>query len=379
MEYYDLIIVGAGPAGMCLARELTGSRLRILILDKKKNAEDVAYNTSGSFINPKNWNLPDYIFHPINRLYFSSKNKLIIKEENSFVIDRKKLLSFMEAAARENENLVIDYGIIINDIAGGAEGINYIVYTKNGKENRVSAKLFADCSGISAVLGKKLGISSSEIQAMGIEYLVPLKKEPHAVDLFVGGSLEGGYGWIFPVDDSSAIIGFGTLFKNHFPHIEESLKNMWQIKRVSERCDFDPKERNIAIFKTGSPLKKFTAKNILIIGDSALQANPLIGEGIRFGMESARIAAKWVKRAFKEDNLKLIEGYGREWKKNYYLKHKIAFWIQKMIKKNTHNDELMDSGVCKLGKLSAKDFRKLLSGDLSFGFLAKLFLLTLIK
>ena len=171
MEQYDLIIIGAGPAGMCLGRELAGSKLKILILDKKKDAEDVAYNTSGSFINPKDWNLPDYIFHPIDRLYFSSKNQLIIKrgEGNNSIIDRKKLLSFMESDAKKNENLAIDYGIAINNIIEGKEGVSYIVYTKNDEEKRVSAKLFVDCSGIGAVLGKKLGISSSDLGAIGIE------------------------------------------------------------------------------------------------------------------------------------------------------------------------------------------------------------------
>ena len=214
---------------------------------------------------------------------------------------------------------------------------------------------------------------------MGIEYLVPLKKEPHAIDLFVGSNFEGGYGWIFPVNDVSAIIGFGTFSKDCFPRVEECLNNMWRIKRVSERCDFIPREKHVAIFKTGSPLKNFTIKNILIIGDSALQGNPLVGEGIRFVMESARIAAKWILKAFKENDLSLIKGYSREWGKNYYVKYKIAFWIQKMIRKNTQNDEVMDSGVRKLGKLSDKDFSKLLSGDLSYSFLTKLILLNLIK
>ena len=58
MEKYDLIIVGAGPAGLCLTKELSDSNLKILLLDKKKNAEDVQYNTSGSFINPRKWGLP---------------------------------------------------------------------------------------------------------------------------------------------------------------------------------------------------------------------------------------------------------------------------------------------------------------------------------
>jgi len=80
MEDYDLIIVGAGPAGLCLASELSDSNLKILVLDKKKNAEDVHYNTSGSFIDPNEWNLPSDILNPINKICFFSSNAVAEKK-----------------------------------------------------------------------------------------------------------------------------------------------------------------------------------------------------------------------------------------------------------------------------------------------------------
>ena len=38
---YDILIVGAGPAGLCLARALSGKGLRIGITDNKINTFDV--------------------------------------------------------------------------------------------------------------------------------------------------------------------------------------------------------------------------------------------------------------------------------------------------------------------------------------------------
>jgi len=35
MNKYDLIIIGAGPAGLTLAKELSETDLKILVLDKK--------------------------------------------------------------------------------------------------------------------------------------------------------------------------------------------------------------------------------------------------------------------------------------------------------------------------------------------------------
>mgnify|MGYP006300762217 CR=1 FL=1 len=44
METHDVIIIGAGPAGLSLASELS-PKLKVLVLDKKRDAEDVQYNS----------------------------------------------------------------------------------------------------------------------------------------------------------------------------------------------------------------------------------------------------------------------------------------------------------------------------------------------
>lgn len=370
---YDLVIIGAGPAGLTLARELKNSNLGILLLDKKKSARDVQYYSSGSFINPAEWGLPRSVLHPICSVNFSSRNKKASRRGFGYVIKREKLMSFLEEDARKNENLHIAYGATVKNAEFSSGGVKSLTYLKDGEEVKVSGKIFVDCSGISAILGKKAGLApKNPILALGMEYLVPLKHDPHTADFFMGKNLLGGYGWVFPKDEGTAIVGVGTLLKECFPKIESMLKDMWKIDRVRSRCELKPIKKSMAGFRTGKPLKKFTWKNLLIIGDSGLQASPLAGEGIRFVMDSARMAAKWIRKVLDEGDLCILHNYDKEWKKKYYRKFKLAFYIQRKLVYISRSNKLTDMGVGKLDKVSDNDFGRLLGSDVSRWFLFKL-------
>jgi len=354
---------------------LADSNLKILLLDEKKNAEDVQYNTAGSFINPEEWNLPSFIFNPINKIYFASKNEKIVKQGSAYIINRRKLLGFLEKESKGNINFKAEYKVAITQVNLDNKDIKNIVYSKDNHKKVVSAKIFADCSGEGSILGRKTGLSPLKPPiAVGVEYLVPLKKGTHESDLFVGSDFKGGYGWIFPIDSKKAIIGYGTLFEENFPKEETRLQEMWKIKRVSERCEFKLMKKRVAVLKTGKPLKKFAENNLVIIGDSALQANPLVGEGIRFVMDSAKIAAKYIKMSIGREDLSLLENYSREWRKKYYKKYNLAYILRQKISKHLSEDNEIDSGLRRLRRLSDKDFVRFLSGDLSYLFLFKIFL-----
>lgn len=380
MGTYDVVIIGAGPAGLFLASELADSGLRILVLDKKKNAEDVGYDTLGSFLRPGDEDIPPSIFNPIDTVRFSSKNEFAIKKGKASIIDRRKLLTHFEKRATKNKNLDMIYGaeVIGPEIRDGH--VREVSYQKSGKCQSVGAKIFLDCSGPGAVLAREMGLVPDKLKiAAGMEYHVPLKTAQHETDLLVGSDLEGGYGWIFPLDSKVAIIGYGTLSEDRFADIEESLKSMWNIKRVSERCGKRIIKRQSAILRTGKPLKSFRKNNLLVLGDTALQANPLVGEGVRFAMDSARMAAKAIKESLQMDDLAPLDKYSKEWKKKYYRSYKRAYALQNLIKGDSGNDIKMDNGVRMLRRMSDEDFARLLSGEIGTFSLIGFFMKSLLK
>ncbi|MBD3388761.1 MAG: FAD-dependent oxidoreductase [Candidatus Altiarchaeales archaeon] len=373
MEGYDVVVVGAGPAGLCLTRELAGSELKVLLIDRKRDAGDVRYNTSGSFIDPVEWGLPDEVLHPVYKTRFISRNEEAIKEGIGYIIDRRKLLEFLEEESRENENLEVMYRTWFRSCKFGKRGIEQMAVCRDGEDVEVAGKTYVDCSGNSCIIGRHVGLKPARTDAaVGAEYLVPLKTEPHTADLFVGSNLRGGYGWIFPTGDDKAIVGYGSLNPEYYPKVRECLDGMWEMGRVSERCEHKPLEENVAVFTTGEPLRKFTERNVVAVGDCVLQGNPLVGEGIRFVMDSARMAARWIIKALEEGDNAILEGYSREWAGKYHKKYRIAYMLQQKMRRYTDDDRKLDFIARRMAEMSNQDFKKGLSGDFTTAYMLKM-------
>jgi digeranylgeranylglycerophospholipid reductase len=73
-DNFDVVIIGGGTAGLILARELGKSKLKTLILDRKKDLLEFPFNTLGSFINLKDFDLTeDVVAQKIDTITFRSK------------------------------------------------------------------------------------------------------------------------------------------------------------------------------------------------------------------------------------------------------------------------------------------------------------------
>jgi digeranylgeranylglycerophospholipid reductase len=374
MEKYDLIIAGAGPAGLSLARELAQSNLRILVLDCKKHAGDVRYTTSGSFITPDKWNIPSDIINPMEDVTICSANQKAVKYGKACIIDRRKLLKFLESEALKNRNLRIEYSASVSDIQISNENVlESISFRKNGVTATAKAAVYADCSGINSTIARRIGLQSESMMiSAGIEYIVPLKSGEHSAALFVGSLMKGGYGWIFPLNQEKAIAGYGTLDRKIFSSIEDRLRAMWKIPGVSAKCELAPLEKHHGALRTGKPPLHITRGNVILVGDTAMQTNPIVGEGIRFVMDAAKIAAPHILDAIKTKSTRFLNRYENQWKRKYRAKYLLADRIQRVIKRKTSNDASMDRGVRIIRSLSDKDFTRLLSGDISMVFLVKI-------
>lgn len=366
VEQYDIVIVGAGPAGLQLSRELRG--LRVLVLDRKRAPEDVQYNTAGSFINPHEWGIPDGICNPITTWRFFSRSASFQKPVHGWVINRRKLLAFMDADARR-QGTTVRYETIVTGVEHANGRIESITYVRDGRKGKVQARIFADCSGTGVALGNPLGIAPLRSpQAVGVEYLVRLKNEHSVVDLIVGSKVRGGYGWVFPLDKTHAIVGAGTLDKSRFSQVEDMLRGLWDLPEVRAHVDATPIERYAAVLRTGSPPRHLVRGNLILVGDTAMQSNPLVGEGIRFAMRTAHLAADPVRQALREGDGALAR-YERAWRAAYARPWGVALRLQDAIRAHSKSDRRMDVGVRFLARLSTQEFSKLLRGEVTYRWL----------
>ncbi len=299
-------------------------------------------------------------------MYFSSKSVSFTRKGPAQVINRRKLLVFLsEQAQKHGAQLLFDTRVERVD-----KSIKSITLSTG---EMITAKVFADCSGLGRVLERHVGIVPEQqvIRALGIEYLVPLKSGKNTIDLYIGSHYDGGYGWLFPIDDTTAVLGYGTFRKENFPKAKELLDGMFQFQRIKDRVEHTILEMNSGIFRTGKPLKKFHDHNLILVGDVCLQGNPVVGEGIRFVMDAAQMAADAVVTAVKENNIEKLADYTNNWNKTYYKKYRAGFWLQRLLDKTTGNDKLADRAITRAGRASEETLRKVLSGDVSISYIVK--------
>jgi digeranylgeranylglycerophospholipid reductase len=376
MEKYDLIIAGAGLAGLALARELKDSGLRVLALDARSGARALNYHSSGTFMEPGEFGLPQQVFHELKKIRYCSKNNETIRKiKGAYIIDRAGLYEFLEKEAFENAAFRITYGAKITGVSADPKGyLTGINYACEGKICSAEGSMFADCTGLAAKLGIAGGLAPVKpVMAAGIECLQKMNNSQDTAHFFVGSNIAGCYGWIFPKGGGLAITGLGTIRREQYGNLKRLYDEMRYHWKLSGILAGEPLEKIIAALRTGTPLKRLVNKNLLILGDSALQANPLIGEGIRFILYAAKSAARAVIKVKKSGNLKALAGYERDWVSKYYPKFRTAYMMQRFLKWATRHDWILDKGVQVLKVISGDDFRRVISADISVGFFIRIF------
>jgi digeranylgeranylglycerophospholipid reductase len=365
---YDLVVAGAGPAGLTLAWKASERGLRVLVFDRKKHAGHVAYTTSASYIDLERWGLPDEISHPISKLHFASPGASFERSTKACVLRRRQLLAEIEKRCLAG-GVDIRYGTYARhvDVEDGSVRRVHL-----SDDSTVEGVVYADGSGLGNVFNRVLTVNRGPAtRALGYEVIVPLKAEPETVDLYLGGILKGGYGWVFPIDGEHAIVGVGTLRPEDFPRIRALLDAFLRVPRVSERAGNEPLESHGGVFQTGMPLKEFHRANLVLVGDVAFQGNPAAGEGIRFVMDAAEMASRAIAEAVQSRDLGLLAGYSREWGKRYFALFRANFILQRSLVWLTGRTRLLDFAVRKGATASDETVVTLITGGASGAFLLR--------
>jgi len=341
MNSYDVVIVGAGTAGLILARELGKSNRKVLLLERKKDLLEFSFNTLGSFINLDEFGLThNVVAQDINTISFHSKRMKRKIKSKLYILDKKQLhIEILESI--NNEFVTIKTDVNIKNIETDIDG-NYTAVTDQNK-NKYIGKIFVDASGTKGVISKTVGLTSKNPDlATGLEYNVKYLGDPGEMHLLVGKVYEGGYGWIFPLKNERAIIGFGTFDKNIVKDLKNRLHEILETPLIKKLVVKDNDKVEGASIPITPVLSKFIINNLVCVGDSVSQVNPIVGEGYKFIFEAALMAAKAIDKALQNDSLQFLSEYEMNWKKRFLLNYQRSKRAQGRFMKYSKADFLMD-------------------------------------
>lgn len=361
MKKYDVIIVGAGTAGLMLARELGKQQFKTLLLDRTNNLLEFSFNTLGSFINLEQFGLTkNVVAQKIDAAIIYSKHVKEPIKTKAYILD-KKIVHEELIASLNSDFIDIKLGIYIKDIVK-SENQYTAVIDKEGNEYK--AKIFVDASGTAAVLSKKIGFMPKNSKlATGIEYNVAYLGNDNEAHLMIGKDYKGGYGWIFPLKNKRAIFGFGTFDKSMVKGLKANLNAILELPEIKKLVLKDNDKAEGGSIPITPVLEKFVSHNFLCVGDSVSQVNPVVGEGYKFIFESAIFASNAISQSLKNEDINLLLQYESDWKKRFLNNYKRSKKAQERIFSMSKNDVLIDIGMLLLKLRANHKNVKTLSGE----------------
>ncbi len=311
---YDVAIVGAGPIGSFIAKEITSLGYNVVIFEEHGEIGNPSH-CSGLF----STHIFDIvgkigILHPAKKaiIYAPDGSKLRIGDDRGrgYVVDRVKF-------DRELAKMAGAKGAEIH-LKERVKRVKYPhIQTSKGE---YKAKIIVGADGINSIVRKEMGIRAPKILGAA-QIIAPSHLDEDTVEIFLGSSIAPGFfAWRIPLFDNLAKIGLA------------SYKNSWlYLKRLMKKLKMQP----LSISGGGIPIntvERTYTRGMLIVGDAAGQVKATSGGGVYPGLMCAKCAINTIKDAlergdYSENTLKNYEicwrnGIGKELKYASYL-HKI--------------------------------------------------------
>ena len=379
--HYDIVVVGAGPAGSSAAFQASKNGAKVALLEKEESVAETVRTSGVTWIqNIKEFGIPDDCFNPIKNYSFCSPNNEVTISDSipqAAVLDVRKTYRWLAQQAKE-KGADIFIKTIVKDVIKNKNG-DIIGVIANSAEEEMSffGKIVIDASGFGSVVGKSMGLVTQwERFGAGAEYEVKAENvDPETWWLMVGQKYSpAGYAWIFPVSKDTVRIGVGVGKPESSIDPTERLKELMESKQgpIKKLGKITPIEFHYGLIPNDGLSRKTVYNNLIMVGDSAGQANPLVLEGIRYAIKFGRVAGKVSAEALKSgktDEMALMP-YEENWRKEIESKIKSAGKVQD--RWMGLSDEQWDKELDIIKELKPDEFLDFIKADFGLSNMLKL-------
>ena len=291
-ERFDVVVIGAGPAGSTAARVAAEDGARVLLVD---GARFPRYKTcGGGLIGTSLDLLPPAALAAVERraatVSFSYRGRAArrIRSERPFLaLVRREVLDQALVDAAVAAGAEFRDGTRVRAIEERADGVRL---TGPGVEVQAAAVVGAD--GSAGVVGRWVGVRTARVD-LGLEVELAGTGDGWADRVHLDWGRDAGtYGWVFPKGDRLTVgvierRGRGDATRAYLGRLVDELG-------LAGRERLHDSGHLTRWRETGSPVRR---GRVLVAGDAAGLLEPWTREGISFALRSGRAAGAAAARA----------------------------------------------------------------------------------
>jgi len=310
---YDVIVIGAGPAGSVAARNLAREGHKVLLIEKR---ERIGYPVRCGEASTTLADLQTYgpiddscIESIINGLYIYGPNGVNIevpKPGTGIMLNREIFDPWLAKLAADDGAQVetCARADFVGDVEGGERMVRIVLGKGNGDgtvtetaTQEVFAKMVIAADGVESRIGRMVGLDCLQYPGKtctGVDIQVQgILTKPDYLTFWQGHDfINDGYIWSFPKQKSN-VTNFGAGFLANGKHAGNILEiTMEWLEKL-----FPGAKINYTVgglIPVSSVLKDYTLDRFALVGDAAHHTNPLTGGGIASAMRAGRFCAQYV-------------------------------------------------------------------------------------
>lgn len=313
---YEVVVVGAGPAGCLAAKYAAKNGAKTLIIEEHASIGSPVHCagllSTGAIRECEI--VPDSRFHPITGAFVYAPDGQRIRIAGStikaYVVDRRIFDRMLAVdAIRSGADIIIRTRAVGMGFHGHRRILHVLI---EGEPDTIETDVIIGADGIQSHIARWAGIDTPERILSGAQVSTIYDfDDPEFVEIFPGSCAPGFFAWAIPYHNS-ARIGLAVRSGNAWDHLQRLLSQHPVVSRKCRSCASDLVLGGIPI---GVP-DATAADGVLITGDAAGQVKPTSGGGVYPGAVCAKIAGRVAADAVMDGDISVrrLAEYDKLWR-----------------------------------------------------------------
>jgi geranylgeranyl reductase family protein len=293
VERFDILVIGAGPAGSTAAYRLAREGASVLLADKARFPRD---KPCGGGLTMRAVRLLPFDVDPVVEdrttrvrfgLDFGRRIERTVEQPLVLMTQRSRLDAFLaEHAARAGADF--RDGVKVADLTVTPEGVEARV-----GDDKIAANHALLADGANGVSTRTVGLDDGRDYGVALEANVPygvVSEDDYRGLLCIElANVPGGYGWVFPKGDH-VNVGVGG-WEREGPRMREHLARFCREYGIPEASLENVRGYRLPLLHARARVAKGP---VALLGDAAGLVDPLSGDGIYEAFLSAKLASEAV-------------------------------------------------------------------------------------